>query len=134
LFAKHAKKKLDMIFFPMVDKLHTALVHLQGSNACPTVTVTPETVKAAFTKEGTVFAQQGVPYLDPLIDFSDRKLLGQQLFQALEPLLGLSPEENARAIDVGYRELEAYEADIRNRARAVMDQLEKEKRVGIVVL
>jgi predicted CoA-substrate-specific enzyme activase len=134
LFAKHAKKKLDMIFFPMVDKLHTALVHLQGSNACPTVTVTPETVKAAFTKEGNVFAQQGVPYLDPLIDFSDRKLLGQQLFQALEPLLGLSPEENARAIDVGYRELEAYEADIRNRARAVMDQLEKEKRVGIVVL
>ena len=134
LFAKHAKKKLDAIFFPMVDKLHTPLVHLQGSNACPTVTVTPETAKAAFTKEGDVFAQQGVLYLDPLIDFSDRKLLGQQLFQALEPLLGLSPEENARAIDAGFWELEAYESDIRRRAREVMDQLEREKRVGIVVL
>jgi activator of 2-hydroxyglutaryl-CoA dehydratase/predicted nucleotide-binding protein (sugar kinase/HSP70/actin superfamily) len=134
IFAKHARKKLDAIFFPMVDKLHTPLVNLQGSNACPTVTVTPNTVKAAFTKESNVFAEQGVVYLDPLVDFSDRKLLGQQLFQALEPLLGLSAEENARAIEIGYRELAAYEADIRGRARAVLDQLERENRIGIVLL
>jgi predicted CoA-substrate-specific enzyme activase len=134
LFAKHAKKKLDAIFFPMVDKLHTPLVHLQGSNACPTVTVTPNTVKAAFTKEANVFAEQGVTYLDPLIDFSDRKLLAQQLFAALEPILGLSPEENMRAIDVGYRELTAYESDIRRRARAVIDELERDNRIGIVLL
>ena len=56
IFTKHAKKKLDLIFFPMVDVLHTPLQNLQGSNACPTVTVTPETVKAAFTKESDVFA------------------------------------------------------------------------------
>ena len=134
LFAKHAKKRLDVIFFPMVDKLHTPLVDLQGSNACPTVTVTPETVKAAFTKESDVFAEQGVAYLDPLVDFSDRKLLTQQLFQALAPVLGLSAEEHARAVDVGFRELAAYESDIRTRARVVIDQLERENRVGIVVL
>jgi predicted CoA-substrate-specific enzyme activase len=134
LFTKHAKKKLDAIFFPMIDKLHTSLVNLQGSNACPTVTVTPETVKAAFTKEADVFAEQGVVYYDPLIDFSDRKLLGQQLFQSLEPLLGLSPDENARAIDIGFRELLAYEEDLRRKAREVIDQLERENRVGIVVL
>ena len=134
LFAKHAKKKLDAIFFPMVDKLHTSLVNLQGSNACPTVTVTPETVKAAFTKEADVFAEHGVIYLDPLIDFSDRKLLGQQLLQALDPLLGLSAGENARAIEVGFRELDAYESDIRRRTRAVLDELERDKRIGIVVL
>jgi predicted CoA-substrate-specific enzyme activase len=134
LFAKHAKKPLDAIFFPMVDKLHTPLVNLQGSNACPTVTVTPNTAKAAFTKEGDVFAERGVAYLDPLIDFSDRKLLCQQLFNALEPLLGLSPEENARAVDVGFRELDSYESDIRARARETLEQIEREHRVGIVVL
>jgi predicted nucleotide-binding protein (sugar kinase/HSP70/actin superfamily) len=96
--------------------------------------VTPNTVKAAFTKESNVFADQEITYLDPLIDFSDRKLLNQQLFQALDPLLGLSMEENARAIEVGFRELTAYEDDIRRRARAVIDQLEQEKRIGIVVL
>jgi predicted nucleotide-binding protein (sugar kinase/HSP70/actin superfamily) len=134
LFAKHAKKRLDAIFFPMIDKLHTPLVNLQGSNACPTVTVTPETVKAAFTKEADVFKELGVVYYDPLIDFSDRKLLGQQMFQALDGLLGLSPEENEKALDVAFRELHAYEADIRRRAREVIDQLERENRVGIVVL
>jgi predicted CoA-substrate-specific enzyme activase len=134
MFTKHAKKKLNLIFFPMVDVLHTPLANLQGSNACPTVTVTPETVKAAFTKESDVFGQQGVTYSDPLVNFADRQLLAQQLFTALEPLLGLSEEENIRAIEVGFRELDAYESDIRRRARAVMDQLEAEKRVGIVVL
>jgi activator of 2-hydroxyglutaryl-CoA dehydratase/predicted nucleotide-binding protein (sugar kinase/HSP70/actin superfamily) len=134
VFAKHARKKLDLIFFPMVDMLHTPLVHLQGSNACPTVTVTPNTVKAAFTKESNVFAEHGIEYMDPLLNFANRKLLCQQLFNAFEPVLGLSPEENARAIDVGFAELEAYESDIRARARAALDELERNKRVGIVVL
>jgi len=114
--------------------LHTPLVHLQGSNACPTVTVTPNTVKAAFTKEANVFAEQGVEYMDPLVNFANRKLLCQQLFNAFEPVLGLSEEENARAVEVGFAELEAYESDIRQRSRAALDELERNKRVGIVVL
>jgi predicted nucleotide-binding protein (sugar kinase/HSP70/actin superfamily) len=134
LFAKHTKKPLDVIFFPMVDVLHSPLVHLQGTNACPTVTVTPETAKAAFTKEGDIFAQRNVTYLDPLVNFADRNLLCQQLLQALDPILGLSPDENARAVDIGFRELAAYESDIRRRAREVIDQLERENRIGIVVL
>ena len=134
LFVKHAKKKLDYIFFPMVDVLHTNLTHLQGSNACPTVTVTPETAKAAFTKEGDVFAQHGVGYLCPLVNFADPALLCHQLFEAWGAILGLSEEENRRAVDVGFRELLGFEADIQRRAREVLDQLEREKRVGIVVL
>jgi activator of 2-hydroxyglutaryl-CoA dehydratase/predicted nucleotide-binding protein (sugar kinase/HSP70/actin superfamily) len=134
LFAKHAKKRLDYIFFPMVDVLHTSLKNLQGSNACPTVTVTPEAAKAAFTKEGDVFAQQGVRYLCPIINFADRPLLCKQLFEAWQPFLGLSEEENQRAVEAGFRELLAYEADLQRRAREVLDQLEREKRVGIVVL
>jgi predicted nucleotide-binding protein (sugar kinase/HSP70/actin superfamily) len=123
-----------VIFFPMVDVLHTPLVKLQGSNACPTVTVTPETVKAAFTKESDVFAEQGVEYLDPLVNFGDRQLLEQQLFAALEPVLGLSEAENSRAIDIGFRELAAYERDIQRQARTTLDELERDRRIGIVVL
>jgi activator of 2-hydroxyglutaryl-CoA dehydratase/predicted nucleotide-binding protein (sugar kinase/HSP70/actin superfamily) len=134
LFAKHAKKKLDCIFFPMVDVLHTSLKHLQGSNACPTVTVTPETAKAAFTKESNVFAELGVQYLCPLVNFADRALLCRQLFEAWGPILGLSEDENRRAVDVAFDALLSYEADIQRRAREVLDELEREKRVGIVVL
>src|SRR4030095_4109503 len=142
LFAKHAKKKLDYIFFPMVCVLHTSLKHLQGSNACPTVTVTPETAKAAFIKEGDVFAQQGIRYLCPMINFADRPLLRKQLFDAWGPLLGLSKEENERAVEVAFRELLAYEADIQRRGREgppdarhpESERVGRENRVGLGVL
>ena len=134
LYGKHAKKPLDVIFFPMIDVLHTSLTHVQASNACPTVTVTPSTVKAAFTKETDVFAERGVSFIDPLIDFGNRELLCQQLLRALEPLLGLSPAENARAVDVGFRELAAHEAAIQRRAREVLEDLEREDRLGLVML
>src|SRR6201984_1125309 len=79
---KHRQKPLDAIFFPMYDVLHSPLVKIVGANACPTVTATPETVKAAFTKENDVFAEHNVKYVDPILNFSDRKLFAHQMLQA----------------------------------------------------
>ena len=134
LTVKSEHKKLNIIFFPMVDVLHSPLVNLTGINACPTVTATPETVKAAYTKENNVFADAGVEYVSPVLNFTDRKLLAYQMFQALEPILGLSREENERAIEAGFKALEDYEKGIKRKAREVMDQLEREDRIGIVML
>jgi activator of 2-hydroxyglutaryl-CoA dehydratase/predicted nucleotide-binding protein (sugar kinase/HSP70/actin superfamily) len=131
---KHRKKPLDAIFFPMVDVLHSPLVKLTGTNACPTVTATPETVKAAFTKENDVFGEINVKYLAPILNFADRKLFAYQMFQAWQPILGLSEEENDRAIALGYQAVQDYETRIRRRAREVLDQLEREDRIGIVML
>jgi len=134
LAVKGAKKPLDAVFFPMIDVLHTPLVNLTGSNACPTVTACPETVKAAFTKENDVFAEHHVRYINPVLNFQDRKLFTHQMFTALEDLLGLSPEENGRAVAAGFQALEEYESGIRRQAREVLDQLEREDRIGIVML
>jgi len=134
IFLKSAKKKLDAIFFPMMDVLSSPLVKLTGTNACPTVTATPTTVKAAFTKEADVFAEHGIEYLSPIINFADRGLFAQQMFQCFGPSLGLSEEENRRAVEVGFRQLEEYETGIRRDARRVLDQLEEEDRIGIVML
>ena len=131
---KHRKKPLNVLFFPMYDVLHSPLVNLVGTNACPTVTATPETVKAAFTKENDVFAEHNVRYLDPILNFADRKLFAYQMFQAWQPVLGLSEEENDRAVELGYQALKDYEVRIRKRARQVLDQLEREDRIGIVML
>jgi predicted CoA-substrate-specific enzyme activase len=131
---KHRKKPLDAIFFPMYDVLHSPLVKIVGANACPTVTATPETVKAAFTKENDVFAEHNVKYIDPVLNFSDRKLFAHQMLQALQPVLGLSLEENDRAVESGFAALKDYETNIRRRARKVIDQLEREDRIGIVML
>jgi predicted nucleotide-binding protein (sugar kinase/HSP70/actin superfamily) len=131
---KHRKKPLNVIFFPMYDVLSSPLVKLQGTNACPTVTATPETVKAAFTKENDVFAEHNVKYIDPVLNFADRKLFAFQMLQAWQPIMGLSQEENDRAVESGFAALTAYETGIRRRARQVLDQLEREDRIGIVML
>jgi predicted CoA-substrate-specific enzyme activase len=131
---KHRKKPLNAIFFPMYDVLHSPLVNLVGTNACPTVTATPETVKAAFTKENDVFAEHHVNYIDPILNFADRKLFAHQMLQAWQPVLGLSMEENDRAVEAGFQALQDYETSIRKRARQVLDQLEREDRIGIVML
>jgi len=131
---KHRKKPLNVIFFPMYDVLTSPLVNIVGANACPTVTATPETVKAAFTKENDVFTEHNVKYVDPILNFKDRKLFAHQMLQAWQPVLGLSQEENDRAVEVGYQALADYEASIRRRARQVLDQLEREDRIGIVML
>jgi len=134
IFLKGLRKQFNVIFFPMVDVLHTNLVNLQGSNACPTVTACPNTVKAAFTKESDVFAEHGIKYMDPLLNFGDGKLFAHQMFTAWAPILGLSIEENQRAVDAGYKALNDYETGIRKQAREVLDQLEREDRIGIVML
>lgn len=134
LTVKSQHKRFNVIFFPMVDVLHSKLVNLTGINACPTVTATPETVKAAYTKENDVFAEAGVTYLSPILNFTDRKLLAYQMFQAWELVLGLSKEENERALEAGFKALEDFENGIRRRAREVLDQLERENRIGIVML
>jgi len=69
-----------------------------------------------------------------VLNFADRKLFAFQMFQALDPVLGLSDEENDRAIEAGFQALQDYESNIRKRARQVLDQLEREDRIGIVML
>jgi predicted CoA-substrate-specific enzyme activase len=134
LAVKHAKKPLNAIWFPMYDVLHSHLVNLTGSNACPTVTATPETVKAAFTKESDIFAENNVLYIDPILNLQDERICADQMFKTWGPILGLTREENERAIEVGFKSLNECEAEIRRQARETLDQLEREDRIGIVML
>jgi len=134
LATKQSKKPLNVVWFPMYDVLHTPLVNLTGSNACPTVTATPEVVKAAFTKESDIFTENNITYLDPILNLQDQKICSEQMYKAWSPLLGLSREENDRAISAGFKALTDCEAEIRHQARETLDQLEREDRIGIVML
>ena len=134
LATKHTKKPLNAIWFPMYDVLHSHLVNLTGSNACPTVTATPEVVKAAFTKETEIFAENNILYMDPILNLQDQKICADQMFKAWGPILGLSREENERALEIGFKALAECEDNIRRQARETLDQLEREDRIGIVML
>jgi predicted CoA-substrate-specific enzyme activase len=135
LYVHHKKKPLDFIFFPMIDALTSDLVNTQSNRACPTVTVTPEAVKAAFIKEGDLFAQLGTRYLDPLLNVDEPRLLEKQMFEAFKDLLGLTAEEHHLAIEEGYKALDTfYNVTLRGAAREVLNQLEAEDRIGVVML
>jgi len=44
----------------------------EASHACPTVTGTPISVKAALTKEEDIFGKNNITFLDPVLHFHDR--------------------------------------------------------------
>jgi predicted nucleotide-binding protein (sugar kinase/HSP70/actin superfamily) len=135
LYGAHAKKPLDAIFFPMIDCLTTDLCGVQGTRSCPTVATTPEAVKAAFTKEGNLFAEKGVLFLDTFVNISKPDLFERQMYDQFKDLLGLSAEENHRAVEQGYRALDMFNnVTMRGAAREVLEELEREDRIGIVVL
>jgi len=134
IFGKNVRRPLDCIFLPMFDVLCSPLVRTRACNACPTAAVTPETVEAAYTKEINVFAENKIEYLHPIVNLSDKRLFEQQMFECWSQVLGLSREENHRAVEAGYAALASYEHDIRRQARAALDALEREDRLGVVML
>jgi predicted nucleotide-binding protein (sugar kinase/HSP70/actin superfamily) len=134
LTVHHRRRPLDLIFFPMIDSLPPAVPGTQASRSCATVTATPEAVKAAFLKESDLFAEAGVRYLDPIVDLADRRMCQRQMYLAFADILGLTPAENERAVDAGFRALEDFWAGLQSHAREVLDELEAEDRIGIVLL
>ncbi|MEZ5398053.1 MAG: BadF/BadG/BcrA/BcrD ATPase family protein [Bryobacteraceae bacterium] len=135
LYVHHAKKPMDIIFFPMIDCLTSDLSGVQGSRSCPTVATTPAAVKAAFTKEGDLFAEKGVTFLDTFVNVGKPEIFERQMWEQFADILGLSPEENARAVREGYKALDVFNNVIlRGQGREVLEQLEREDRLGIVLL
>jgi predicted CoA-substrate-specific enzyme activase len=135
LYGKHTvERPLDFIFFPMVDSLPTFIDGVVDSRSCPTVTTTPESVKAAFTKESDLFAERRVRYLDTFLNFAEPALLARQMYGEFQDKLGLSPEENARACQAAWTHLHTVGQRLRSNARRVLDRLEATDQIGMVLL
>jgi len=134
LHRHHGKRPLDVIFMPMIDDLPSELIGCLDHRSCPTVATTPEAVKAAFTKEGDLFAELGVTFMDSFLNPGDPKMFERQMYGAFGDLLGLTLVENALALEQGYDALKRFGEDQRRRGAEVLDRLEAEDRIGIVML
>ncbi|HLW78696.1 MAG TPA: acyl-CoA dehydratase activase-related protein, partial [Terriglobia bacterium] len=135
LYVHHKKKPLDIIFCPMIDDLPSDLKFVQDHRSCPTVSTTPEAVKAAFIKEGDIFKENNILYLDTFVNPGNPSLLGKQLYDQFADILGLSWEENVRAVAEGMKAQDRFMNGIlRAQGREVLKQLEATDRIGIVVL
>ena len=118
----------------MIDNFPSPLKGTQDCRACPTVTTTPEAVKAAFTKEGDIFKQKGIQFFNTFVNIAEKGLFSKQMFAQFQDILGLSINEHKRAIEAGYDALEKYENHMNGKARDVLKELENENRFGIVLL
>lgn len=128
------EKQRAIIFFPMIRTLPTQLNNTTGSYACPTVTMTPETVKAALTKENTdLFANQ-LKFHNPVLDFTSMTLLARQLYEDFQSVLSLNKRENTQAVKNAIKTLTRYKQHIQDSGKAIIDELVKSKRIGLVVL
>jgi len=135
LYVHHKKKPLDIIFCPMIDDLPSDLPFAQDHRSCPTVATTPEAVKAAFTKEGDLFKEMGIIFLDTFVNPYKPTLLARQLYDEFRDIFGLTWEENMRALQEGYKAQQEFQEKIlRGQGREILKKLEAEDRLGIVVL
>ena len=123
LLARDKHHRIDVLFSPMVYSLPSYLDgHVLASLACPRVMAAPENIKAGFLKEKDAFAERGVRYVAPLVSLADRPLAARQLFEGLrEVVAGLTREEAGRATEAGFAALDAYNARLRAKSRAVLE-------------
>lgn len=130
------KHKIDVLLSPMIYSLPSCLDgHVAVSLACPRVMAAPENIKAGFLKEKDVFAEHGIRYAAPLVSLGDRPLVPKQLYEGLKDVIpGLSFEETRRAVQEGFRALDAFSASLRAKARAILENCAREDKPCLLVL
>jgi predicted nucleotide-binding protein (sugar kinase/HSP70/actin superfamily) len=76
-----------------------------------------------------------VQYFPTFVKLAEPQLFARQMYLQFKDILGLSEEENARAVDEGYKALDYFNNVIlRGTAREVLNELAAEQRLGIVLL
>jgi predicted nucleotide-binding protein (sugar kinase/HSP70/actin superfamily) len=102
--------------------------------SCPIVAGAPEVMKAAFTKEVDFFATRGIEFIDPALSFVEPVLMKRRMFETFGPRLGITEDENDFACKEGWKALDAFERDLQEKGRAILDTVEHEDRVAILMI
>ncbi len=135
LFHHHtAQKPLRYIFFPILTHVPSFVDGVMDKASCPIVAGAPEVMKAAFTKEVDFFAQRGIEYLDPALTFGELNLTARRMFEVWGPRLGVTQDESDHAHREALKALEAFERDLQDKGRAILDTVEAENRVAILMV
>ncbi|NUP06657.1 MAG: CoA activase [Polyangiaceae bacterium] len=135
LFHQHTEKKpLKYVFFPILTHVPSFGENVMDKTSCPIVAGVPDVMKAAFTKEVDFFAQRGIEYLDTPLSFAEMHLTAKRMFETWGPRLGVTQDESDHAHKEGMRALAAFEADLQEKGRAILETVESENRVCILTV
>jgi predicted nucleotide-binding protein (sugar kinase/HSP70/actin superfamily) len=130
------KRKIDILFSPMIRSLPSCLAgHVVDTLSCPRVMAAPENIKAGFTRERDVFAEEQIAYISPLVCLAEPRLVPKQLHQSL---VGAIPEltygETRNAVTAGYAALERFNRMARTASSDVLAQCANSSRPCILIL
>ncbi|WP_223066330.1 BadF/BadG/BcrA/BcrD ATPase family protein [Paenibacillus caui] len=134
LFKHHEKKELDYIFFPCITHIPTHLNNVMDSTSCPIVAGAPNVIKAAFTKEVDFFETRGITYLDPAVTFIEPNFMKKQLYEAFAEHLQITEDESDFAVDQAWKALELFDAEMQEKGRSILEQVEQENRLAILMI
>ena len=137
LFNKHdpaKQRRLDYLFFPILTHVPNFVADTMDDASCPIVAGTPDVIRAAFTKEIDFFAQRSIEYLAPALSFAEPTLLARRMFEAFGARLEVTEDESDFACRQGWQALRAFDADLQEKGRAILDTVEAENRLAILVL
>jgi predicted nucleotide-binding protein (sugar kinase/HSP70/actin superfamily) len=130
------KRKIDVLLSPMIYTLPSHLhSHVVNSLSCPRVMAGPENIRGGFTKEGDVFAQQGICHVAPLASLAEPLILPNQLYPALQGIFpDLTRRELQAAVQKGFRVLEEFNESLRAASRQILTACAGNDKPAILVL
>jgi predicted nucleotide-binding protein (sugar kinase/HSP70/actin superfamily)/activator of 2-hydroxyglutaryl-CoA dehydratase len=134
LFRKHAKHRLDCIFFPCITHMPTFVAGTQDSTSCPIVAGAPKVMRAAFTKEVDFFARAGVEYVDAAVTLQEPHYFARQMFETWGERLGVTEDESDHACRQAFKALRLFDEEMQRRGMEVLERLEAEHKVGVLLL
>jgi len=137
LFEKHNPERnrpLNYIFFPILTHVPSFVKDTMDNTSCPIVAGTPDVMKAAFTKEVDFFAERGIEYIDTALSFGEPNLLKKRLFETFKDRLEITEDESDFAVEQGMKAFDAFEEDLQEKGRAILETVEAEDRMAILVL
>jgi activator of 2-hydroxyglutaryl-CoA dehydratase/predicted nucleotide-binding protein (sugar kinase/HSP70/actin superfamily) len=137
LFHAHQPERgrpLKYIFFPVLTQVPNFVTDTVDNASCPIVAGTPEVIRAAFTKEVNFFQQRSIEYVAPALSFTEPTLLAKRLYDTWGSRLRVTEDESDFACKEAWKALTAFEGDLENRGKAILETVEEENRLAILVL
>ncbi|HSC89021.1 MAG TPA: BadF/BadG/BcrA/BcrD ATPase family protein [Polyangiaceae bacterium] len=125
---------LNYVFFPILTHVPSFVADTMDNTSCPIVAGTPDVIKAAFTKEVDFFAERGIEYLAPALSFAEPHLLAHRMFLTWGERLGVTQDESDFACEQAQKALLAFDEDLQDKGRAILETVEAEDRIAILVL
>jgi predicted nucleotide-binding protein (sugar kinase/HSP70/actin superfamily) len=108
--------------------------HVIDTATCTRVMAGPDNIKAGFLKESDLFRENGIVYASPFVTLGDPPTASKELFDSLKEVFQLDWPETQKAVQAGYRALETFDQEMRQKIREVLQECARFSRPCLLVL